>query len=150
MDLFQLYQEARENLNKIARDARWTMALKVSDYPITFVFKKDPYADPDSSEQLKGQQKLTGTIENADGEAIPEIRFFFKDEIELVTLIPDDQRIDAKFLDKLKKAAAEVHRLYLLYWFSEKEHRFERQWTPMFDVCDGKATVGILGKHYEP
>jgi hypothetical protein len=133
-------------LDEVVLEARWKMSIKKDDYPITFIFRKDPYAD---LEELNGQQKITGKLDEIEDESVPEIRIVFKDEIEYELLIPSDEPLDDKFFNKLKNLSKEVHRLYLLFWFSEKRNRFERQFKPLWQISSG-ATVGIVGKFFEP
>ena len=58
-------------------------------------------------------------------------------------------RIDEKFFNKFKTLCKEIHKLYLLYWFSEKDRRYKLNWKPMFSIANGDQ-VGILKKTYRP
>lgn len=147
MDLFESFQEACDKLEKIAHEARWSVEIQKAKYPVTIIFRRDLY--PGDDEQLPGQQSFDG-LDDVPSDTVPEIRMIFRDNIDLEMLIPPDQRIDDKFFGHLKNAAKEVNRLYLLYWFSQKEARWKRQITPMFDVCDGKSMVCVINKNYEP
>jgi hypothetical protein len=132
MNLLTELQEAEEKLEKLLEEENWTMKTEKSEYPIRFTFRKG---------QMEWDTKNTEA---------PEIQFIFKADVEYVLSIPEDERIDEKFFRKLSTLAKEVHRLYLLHWFSMKNIRFLNSWTNMYDVCDGKQKVGILAKYYEP
>lgn len=131
MSLFDEYQEAKEKLEDFIEESRWNMELQLGTYPITFIF-------------TNGQ-----TYMFEDVEQIPEIKFIFKSEIQYVINIPESMRIDEKFFNKLKSLSKEVHRLYLLHWFSEKDNRYQRNWKTMFKTVDGDY-VGLLKKTYRP
>jgi hypothetical protein len=109
------------------------MKVKYDKYPITFDF-------------TNGQISM---FSDSSNERIPEIRFIFKSEVQYVLNTPEDMRIDEKFFSKLLSLSKEVHRLYLLHWFSQKDVRFEHVWTPMFSTTKGDY-VGILSKSYRP
>jgi hypothetical protein len=73
----------------------------------------------------------------------------FKADILLVMNTPENMKIDESFLKKLLTLSKEVHRLYLLHWFSQKDTRFEHAWTSMWTTCQGDR-VGLLSKSYRP
>jgi len=132
MELLTELQEAEEKLSTLLSEENWTLHTYKKAYPISFTFRK-------------GQM----TWDTTNTEA-PEIKFVFKSDIEFVLSIPDDERVDEKFFNKLKTLSKEVHRLYLLFWFSKKDERFKNAFSSMWDACDGKVAVGMLLKHYEP
>jgi|GEM_PF-5225924 len=132
MNLLTELQDSEEKLNKLLEEENWTMSSQKQQYPITFTFRK-------------GQ--MSWDTKNSEA---PEIKFIFKADVEFVLSIPDDERIDEKFFNKLKTLSKEVFRLYILYWFSMKDSRFNCAFKSMWDACDGKVQVGILQKYYEP
>ncbi|MDF2889759.1 MAG: hypothetical protein K0R80_126 [Clostridia bacterium] len=131
MSLVIELQEAQEKLKEFIDESGWTIEMNKDSYPITFTF-------------TNGQTSMF-----ADAEELPEIKFIFKSEIQYVLNIPDDMRVDEKFFNKLKTLSKEVHRLYLLHWFSEKDKRYSLSWKPMFKTINGDH-VGLLKKTYRP
>ena len=132
MDLNSELHEASEKLDKFVMDNAWQVRMYSDKYPITFEF-------------TNGQLSML----DDNSEQIPEIRLVFKSDIQYVMNIPEDMRIDEKFLSKLLSLSKEVHRLYLLHWFSQKDVRFEHGWTSMYSIKTGDY-VGILSKSYRP
>lgn len=145
--LFDTYQEACDKLEKIAQEARWSVEVRNTKYPVTFLFRRDLFPEDDS--QIDGQQTFDG-LDNVPDDTVPEIRMIFRDSIDYEMLIPKDKRLDDKFFGRLKSAAKEANRLYLLYWFSEREARMLRQIKPMFDCCGGRKAVCVIDKDYQP
>lgn len=142
--LAECFREVLGKLKKVANENGWSVEIYAKKYPITFIFRKD--YQPEDIEQ----QKLEGFQEDDDGCAIPEIHMIMKENIQLEMIIPEDRPMDEVFFNKLKNCTKEAHRLFLLYWFSTKELRFEKQFKPMFDVCGGNYSVGIMNKGYQP
>jgi hypothetical protein len=132
LDLYSELQEAQEKLEKFVTENAWHIKMEKDKYPIVFEF-------------TNGQLSMFG-----DGsEQIPEIRFIFKSEVQYVLNTPEDMRIDEKFFSKLLTLSKEVHRLYLLHWFSQKDVRFTHGWTSMYSISTGDY-VGLLSKSYRP
>jgi len=131
MSLFYELQEAQEKLDAFITENSWNLELQKDHYPITFTF-------------TNGQTSMFSSLE-----LLPEIKFIFKSEIQYVLNIPENMRIDEKFFNKLKTLCKEIHKLYLLHWFSEKDRRYQLNWKPMFSIANGDQ-VGILKKTYRP
>jgi hypothetical protein len=133
LDLYSELREAEEKLEKFVTENAWFMKMYREKYPITFEF-------------TNGQINM---FSDTDSERIPEIKFIFKSEVQYVLNTPEDMRIDEKFFSKLLSLSKEVHRLYLLHWFSQKDVRFEHGWTSMYSISTGDY-VGLLSKSYRP
>jgi hypothetical protein len=133
LDLYSELREAEEKLEKFVTENAWFMKMYREKYPITFEF-------------TNGQINM---FSDSDNERIPEIKFIFKSEVQYVLNTPEDMRIDEKFFSKLLSLSKEVHRLYLLHWFSQKDTRYNHSWKPMWDTTRGDC-VGILSKSYRP
>lgn len=131
-DLSKDLTDAEEKLEKFLDKEEWTMHSNKKEYPITYTFRKGQMGFDTKNEQP------------------PEITLAFTADIDINTSVPEDERISKPFLNKLINLTKEVHRLYLLYWFAQKDHRYACAYTPLYDVCGGKAQMAIVSKYYEP
>ena len=130
-EILAAYGEAKEKLEKILDEYDWDIEVWCKDYPITYTFRK-------------AQMQIGATCEEP-----PEIKFIFRSNLEYVLSVPEDERIDETFFTKLKNAAKEMHRLYLMTWFAQKNERLQKHWKVMWKTSCG-CYVGILDEGYEP
>lgn len=132
-DLFDALEAAEDKLEDLIKKNRWSMQIEKSTYPIMFRFRKG----------------IDSFAEEWDKNTTPQVEFIFRSNIELVSYVPENRRVDEKFFNKLKNLCKEVHRLYLLAWFSRKESRYEQCVKEVRTTSDGRK-VCLVSPHYEP
>lgn len=128
--LVMAYDNATEKLQKLLDENNWDIEVQCKNYPITYTYRK--------------VQMPIGS----DNPKAPEIKFIFRADVEYVFSVPEDERVDETFFNKLKNLTKEVHRLYILLWFAQKNDRFKRCWEPIW--INQNSAVGVISGRYEP
>lgn len=131
-DLYAALSTAEDKLANILEKNKWSMEIEKEKYPLVFRFRKG-----------------IGAFSTPwDQETTPQIEFCFRD-ITYVSCVPEQYKIDEKFLNRIKNLCKEVCRLYLLVCFARKDVRFDNSFVEFWTTCDGDR-VGLIKKGYRP
>lgn len=132
-ELFHKISEVEDKLFDLIKKNQWSVEILKETYPITFRFRK-------------GENSFKCDLKK---EEITQLEFVFRSEIEYISSIPENQKVDEKFFNKLKNLCKEMHRLYLLTWFSRKESRFEQCVKQFWKTSQGDS-VCLIHRNYQP
>lgn len=131
-DLYSALNAVEDKLSDVLEKNKWSVEIEKEEYPLVFRFRK-------------GIGAFTAPW---DQETTPQIEFCFRD-ITYVSCVPEQYKVDEKFLNKLKNLCKEICRLYLLVYFSRKDTRFNASFKEMWTTCQGDR-VGLLKGAYRP
>lgn len=131
-NLYEALDTVTDKLSTLLQKNEWSFEIERNEYPIIFRFRKG----------------LGAFSVPWDQETTPQIEFCFRD-ITYVSCVPEQYKVDEKFLNKLKNLCKEICRLYLLVQFSRKDTRFNAAFHEWWTTCNGDR-IGLLKGTYQP
>ncbi|MGI5897104.1 MAG: hypothetical protein ACOX6U_09130 [Oscillospiraceae bacterium] len=132
MELYDALDTATDKLSALLEKNEWSMEIDKNEYPIVFRFRKG----------------VGAFTREWNPETTPQIEFCFRNTT-YVSCVPEQYKVDEKFLNKLKNLCKEICRLYLMAQFSRKDTRFDNAFKELWTTCKGDR-VGILKGTYRP
>lgn len=128
--LMMAYDNASEKLQKLLDDNNWDIEVQCKHYPVTYTYRKAQCLLDLITRRLLKSSSSFGLTWNT---CFPSRRM---------------KEWTKRFFNKLKNLTKEVHRLYILLWFAQKNDRFTQCWEPIW--INQNSTVGVISGRYEP
>ena len=131
-ELYSALDTATNKLSLLLEKNEWSFQIEKDEYPLIFRFRKG----------------IGAFLTEWDQETTPQIEFCFRN-ITYVSCVPEQYKVDEKFLNKLKNICKEICRLYLMVQFSRKDTRFDTAFHEWWTTCNGDR-VGVIKGGYRP